>query len=280
MTGGSARSLVLQATTGASEWPMRLETRDGPLAYTLRRSPRARRLRVVIDPRRGVVVTVPGSRRGRATDRDVDLVEGFLLERERWVRRHLERHARQRADLAKSGPLGDGATLLYRGELHLIRIRPAGAAHRRSTVTRVGAEDSDELIVSLAARDRRTLAAVLRDWLRDRARVTIEHEIERHAPGLGVSPAAVTLRDPRTRWGSAARTRRLSFSWRLVLAPPGALETVVVHELAHLRIFGHGPDFWELVASRKADHRLWRAWLRDHSAELHAGLDEESGAAG
>ncbi len=79
----------------------------------------------------------------------------------------------------------------------------------------------------------------------------------------------MTLRDPRTRWGSAARSGRLSFSWRLILAPPEALETVVCHELAHLRVFGHGPTFWALVASRRPDHRVWRRWLHDHATELH-----------
>jgi predicted metal-dependent hydrolase len=66
----------------------------------------------------------------------------------------------------------------------------------------------------------------------------------------------------------------LSFSWRLILAPPEALETVVIHELAHLRIFGHGPAFWALVAGQRADHLTWRKWLRSHSLELHAALDE------
>jgi predicted metal-dependent hydrolase len=62
------------------------------------------------------------------------------------------------------------------------------------------------------------------------------------------------------------------FSWRLVLAPPEALETVVIHELAHLRVFGHGPRFWALVASRRPDHAEWRRWLRTHSLELHGAL--------
>jgi predicted metal-dependent hydrolase len=83
----------------------------------------------------------------------------------------------------------------------------------------------------------------------------------------------MTLRDPRTRWGSASRHGRLSFSWRLVLAPPEALETVVIHELAHLRVFGHGPKFWALVATHRPDHRLWRRWLHDHSTEIHTALD-------
>ena len=90
------------------------------------------------------------------------------------------------------------------------------------------------------------------------------------------SPAAISIRDQRTRWGSASRQGRLAFSWRLILAPPEALETVVVHELAHLRVFGHGPRFWALVATRRPDHEVWRRWLRDHSAELH-GRSAERG---
>ena len=101
----------------------------------------------------------------------------------------------------------------------------------------------------------------------------IESAVIAHAADMRMAPVAVTLRDPRTRWGSASRNGRLSFSWRLVLAPPEALETVVVHELAHLRVFGHGPRFWALVASRRPDHRIWRRWLHDHSTALHTALD-------
>jgi predicted metal-dependent hydrolase len=46
--------------------------------------------------------------------------------------------------------------------------------------------------------------------------------------------------------------------------------------LAHLRVFGHGPAFWDLVAARRSDHREWRQWLRQHSYELHHALDRPS----
>ena len=116
------------------------------------------------------------------------------------------------------------------------------------------------------------MGAVLEAWFRARARSDIEAQIAEHATAIGVEPAAVSLRDPRSRWGSASRAGRLSFSWRLVLAPPEALETVVIHELAHLRVFGHGPRFWAVVAARRPDHVAWRHWLRDHSMELHGAL--------
>jgi predicted metal-dependent hydrolase len=170
--------------------------------------------------------------------------------------------------------LRDGAVVRFRGDLHRLRLVPARPGLRRSSVERIGGTDEDEIIVHVAPADRRPTGAVLEAWLKPRARAAIEREIQRHATALSVRPAAVSVRDQRTRWGSASRQGRLAFSWRLILAPPEALETVVIHELAHLRIFGHGPRFWCVVASRRPDHKVWRRWLRDHSAELHGALDE------
>ncbi len=257
----------------ALETPAIARLPGGPVQYTLRRSPRSRGLRVVIHPDRGVVVTVPAAgRRGWA--RPESHIEAFLGEREPWLRRHLGRQARDRAELAARGGLTDGAVLRFRGDLHRLRIEPARAGVRRSSVERVGGADEDEIVVRIAPADRRDVSSVLVAWLKPRARAAVERDIERHARALGVTAVAVSVRDQRTRWGSASRQGRLAFSWRLILAPPEALETVVVHELAHLRVFGHGPRFWEVVASRRPDHKVWRRWLRDHSAELHGALDE------
>lgn len=250
----------------------------GPMAYSLRRSARSRSLRVTIDPRRGVVVSIPlASRRGWAhPQRDV---ERFLAAREPWLRRHLERFERQQAAVDARGGVIDGGMFRYLGELHRVRIVPAPAGARRSGVARFGADDGDELHLILVRRDldasadRRRPAAVLQTWLRLRASAAIDRAVAGHAPGLGVTPTRITLRDTRSRWGSATRKGSISLSWRLILAPPEALETVVIHELAHLREFGHGPGFWALVAARRADHQVWRRWLRAHSLELHAALD-------
>ena len=242
----------------------------GSLSYILRRSPRSRGLRITIQSDRGAVVSVPPARR-RGWGQPEPLIEHFLAERESWVRRHLATMAASRAELAARGGLRDGATVRFRGELHRLRIVPGDDA--RSSVSRDGGEDRDELVVRLGRRDRRDLATVLREWLRQRAAGAIHEAVDRHAAPLGVAPRQVTLRDPRTRWGSASREGKLMLSWRLVLAPPEALETVVIHELAHLRVFGHGDAFWALVASRRPDHAAWRRWLRTHSLELHAALD-------
>lgn len=241
-----------------------------PPPYVLRRSARSRRLRITIDPALGLVVTIPlATRRGWAHPER--LIEDFLGEREPWIRRHLDRQARQRAELAARGGLADGASIRYRGELHRLRLGAAGGG-RRSTVARTVTLAGAELDVSLVTRDRDREDRVLEAWFREQAAFAIDATIGDHAAALRVSPATVSLRDPRSRWGSASREGRLMFSWRLILAPPEALETVVIHELAHLRVFGHGPRFWEVVASRRPDHLVWRRWLRAHSLELHGAL--------
>lgn len=250
----------------------------GPIEYVLRPTRRARGLRATIDPRLGLVVSLPPpSRRGWAAPEP--LVEGFLREREAWLRRHLDRRRASLAMIAERGPVRDGGLLRYRGSLH--RLHVEGSGESRTRVDRLAGPGADEaeggiIRVRLGSRERRLLPEVLRDWCRSEARLAIEGAIERHRRALDVAPTAVSIRDPRTRWGSASRRGRLSFSWRLILAPPAALESVVVHELAHLRIFGHGPAFWSLVAARRPDHAVWRRWLRDHALELHAALEDPS----
>ncbi len=256
----------------ATEHAAVLRSRDGDIPYTLRRSPAARRLRVTIHPERGMVVTMPPSS-VRGWGRTDGVVDRFLREREPWIRRHLERQAAARAALDERPALDDGRVIPYRGVPHRVRVVAAPPRSRSSRVSRIGGDAGDELLVERVARDRRPTDLILEAWFRERARSALLEAVERHAPVLGVTPSSVTVRDTTSRWGSCSRRGALSFGWRLVLAPPGALEAVAAHELCHLRVFGHGPGFWELLETRIPDYAAWRRWLRRHGPELHAALD-------
>ena len=90
----------------------------------------------------------------------------------------------------------------------------------------------------------------------------LRERTEYFARQMGVSFGRVTIRDPKTRWGSCSAKGNLNFSWRLILAPPEVLDYVVVHELAHRREMNHSERFWKQVELVLPDYLQRKAWLK------------------
>lgn len=118
------------------------------------------------------------------------------------------------------------------------------------------------------------LTTAQRDALRERARGEGERLLLEEGARLGLRHRRLTVRDPRTRWGSCGADGSIMLSMRLALAPPEVFRYVVVHELCHLRWRGHGPRFWALVARQMPDFARHRTWLRQHGHTLHAMVPE------
>jgi predicted metal-dependent hydrolase len=78
------------------------------------------------------------------------------------------------------------------------------------------------------------------------------------------------VRDQKSRWGSCSSDGTLSYSWRLILAPPFVLDYVAAHEVAHLRHMNHGRNFWRLVLTHCPNASRAKTWLKKHGAEIHA----------
>ena len=87
--------------------------------------------------------------------------------------------------------------------------------------------------------------------------------VEAWEPILGVKAGKLAYRNMRSRWGSCQpSTGRICINVRLALYPPECLEYVVVHELCHLLVSGHGPEFRALLDRVMPDWRKRRAKLR------------------
>lgn len=233
--------------------------------YSVRRSTRARRARVTLTDEGQVVVVLPA----RAPS---ELAADLVRRHARWIARHQGRLLEVQQILAARPPLGEGRTVPLRGLPHDVYVEPAPGANRRTTVA-VEVHSPPSIVVRQSAADPRQLADVIERWLRLEARRDLERRVADRSRQMSLTPARITVRDQRSRWGSASRRGTLSFSWRLVLAPPEILDYVVVHELAHLRWAGHGSRFWSLVHrfAPEADH--CRRWLRQHEASLRHALD-------
>jgi predicted metal-dependent hydrolase len=213
------------------------------LEYTIRRSPRARRVRVNVDPYAGVEVVIPQ----RAGTREA---QAAIAELRPWIDRRLAEAQQARTRLAS--PPG---TVPFLGA-HLRLRHDAG----RSRAVRRGAE-------LWLPRSEPHLA--LERWYRTQARREIAPRLHRAANALGVTrPTTLAIRNQRTRWGSCSSTGTMSFNWRLVLAPEPVLDYVVWHEACHLVVMDHSTRFWALVERHVPDYREPRRWLRRNGAAL------------
>jgi len=112
------------------------------------------------------------------------------------------------------------------------------------------------------------VTAQLSRWYVERARERVDEAVQRWAPVLGSTPAAVFVRNQRSRWGSCARDGSLRFNWRLAMVTDALLDYVVVHELAHLLHPNHSPAFWSEVFRALPDYDKRRAELKRFSSPL------------
>ena len=77
------------------------------------------------------------------------------------------------------------------------------------------------------------------------------------------------MRDQSSRWGSCNSDGVLSFSWRLILAPPFVLDYLAAHEVAHLVEMNHSVRFWRVVARICPEMDRAKAWITAHGNDLH-----------
>jgi predicted metal-dependent hydrolase len=108
----------------------------------------------------------------------------------------------------------------------------------------------------------------LERFYRRAARAEIEPRLDRATAISGSRYSGLDIRGQRTRWASCSSNGRMSFNWRLLLAPERVLEYVVWHEVCHLEILDHSPRFWALVEHHWPDYREDRHWLKANGATL------------
>ena len=83
------------------------------------------------------------------------------------------------------------------------------------------------------------------------------------APRLQVQWQKLSLSSASTRWGTASADGSIRLNWRLVHFKMDVIDYVVAHELSHLRVMNHGPQFWETVGTVMPDYALRRRQLKD-----------------
>ena len=208
----------------------------------MRRSGRARRVRVNVDAISGVEVVLPMREPERAA-------AAAVAELRPWIERRMDEVADVRRHLRERR-----GTVPYLGQaLTLVAEEGRVRVHRRA----------DRLLVP--GGDPRP---ALERFYRRAARAEVAARLDDATASTGRPYRGLTIRGQRTRWASCSSSGHMSFNWRLLLAPEPVLDYVVWHEVCHLEVLDHSPRFWGLLRGWCPDYREHAAWLRRHGATL------------
>ena len=112
----------------------------------------------------------------------------------------------------------------------------------------------------LSQQDLRDLARQAREYLPGR--------VAFYEPLIGVRAGRITIRTQKSRWGSCSAKGNLNFNCLLMLTPPEVIDSVVVHELCHLKEMNHSRRFYDEVSRVYPEYYKWHRWLRDHGGAI------------
>jgi predicted metal-dependent hydrolase len=232
--------------------PLTLAVKHGSQIFSvrLRRHRRARRYTLRIHPSdREAILTMPP--RGTLAD-----AKDFAQRHGAWIAARLGR-------LPKAAPFQPGTVVPLRGVPHRIVHR---AGMRGVVWTEI--RESGERILCVAGGaehiDRR-----VHDFLKREARHDLAKASQHYAEALSVKVKRISIRDQSSRWGSCTSAGSLSFSWRLILAPPYVLDYLAAHEVAHLVEMNHSARFWRVVGRICGSVERAKVWLDTHGNDLH-----------
>ncbi len=203
----------------------------------------------MVAPERQPEVVVPERMSEREIDRVIREHRGWIAEKAAWARQQAERTPRLGLDRP--------GVVWLAGSPVPVELREVG----RPVAKLAGGR----LVVNGPAE---AAGAAVGRWYRREARSRLSRATWREAEALGVGPARVSIRDPRTRWGSCSTAGAISYSWRLVICPEPVLDYVVVHELCHLRFHDHSPAFWGMLSAFRPDWKEQADWLRLHGPQI------------
>jgi predicted metal-dependent hydrolase len=211
---------------------------------------RATRVSVRIDPTaREAVATAPAPRHA------LEAIS-FASERVEWIAERL-------GALPPPVIFKPGVYVPLRGVIHRLKHIETGRAVRLD-------KSSSPTPILLVPGPRDAFADKARAFFRAAARNDFSERVAIHAKTLKVTPKSIAIKDMRSRWGSCSSDGRLNFSWRLVCAPPFALDYVAAHEVAHLKEMNHSNRFWKQVERAMPDWQPAREWLQERGSALHA----------
>lgn len=237
---------------------------DFPLSISLRRSARAKHVRLVVKAG-GAELVLPSG---------VSEAQGLaFLERHRaWAERKIQEiQERLQSRLTEEVEEWPGAvpTVPFQGRTVPLVIRQNPNAGTRVRIVRQAKGPFEiTLPCSSTTSSNQLIRSALFAWVKQWMRAEARRLALRHGQAQQLLPRDIRVKRMTSRWGSCGPRNDINLNWLLAFTPPTVLEYVVVHEICHIRHRNHSPEYWDLVSSLMTDWPAQRLWLKNHGGEL------------
>ena len=179
----------------------------------------------------------------------------FIEKNQPWISKKLSEEARSIRKAEKA--FNPGEKFLYLGELYPLEIQesnnkgpPLKLSFGKFVLDQSRIEDAKDLFTQ---------------WYKGEAKEKIAERVNYYSNRLKLFPKRINITSAKYRWGSCSRDNRLSFSWRIIMAPLSVIDYILIHELVHIKEKNHSKRFWSYLESILPDYREHKRWLKENS---------------
>ena len=102
---------------------------------------------------------------------------------------------------------------------------------------------------------------LIKDWFFERSNTYLKEQTYYFAKKNDLIINSVNVKEYKARWGSCSSDGKISYNWRLIMAPPRIIEYVIIHELMHLKEHNHSKKYWQHVKSIYPNIKDAKEWL-------------------
>ena len=218
---------------------------DNELSIQVVRSTRRRKTSSIIISNGLVKVVVP--------DQISDFtIKKLINKRMSWIRKKLQDESNITPIMAKE--YVDGERFTYLGNSYKLKSFVGSVSFVKVT--------SDYIHISLPKKSKENIKALLEHWYKEKATEILTEKTNSYAKIIGVSPTSIALGDFKSKWGSCSIEGKISYNWKIIIAPHKILDYVVIHELCHMLEHNHSKEYWRHVNTYCNDFKERRKWLK------------------
>lgn len=184
-------------------------------------------------------------------------INRFVQEKQNWIHKTIQKH-KEEAIRNKAKKYTTGEMFYYLGEL--FPLETFFEKNERKGLVFWG--NRFYLNTADAAEKGISYFAL---WYKKKAEKHFRQRVDFFSYEFNLKAKSVKVTSANKRWGSCSADNNLSFSFRLIMAPPAIIDYVIVHELMHIKEKNHSAAFWKLIEVVMPEYKIHRRWLKDNN---------------